>query len=530
MQARSVSLWDLLAGVLAMGVAIGVAELVTGAIEGYSLILAVGDYIIDHSPGDAAQFAIDLFGKNDKKALVTTVVLALFAIGLLAGVWGRRSFLLGAGVFVAMGLVGALAGIDTPVSSGTKSTITAVIAAAAGIGALYLLLRADVTGERGPTDAAGRRQFFRVSAGALGVAVASLFVGRWVFGPAVDVEGERSSVELPDPESPDEDLPDPEKAALTVAGISPLITPNAAFYKIDTALATPGVEVDSWRLRITGLVDNPYELTYQELLEMGLHEETVTLSCVSNSVGGDLVGNAVWLGVPLAEILDRAGIQADATQIVARSVDGFTTGFRTDVALDGRPAMVAVGMNGEVLPGDHGFPARMIVPGLYGYVSATKWLEEIELTRLEDFDAYWIPRGWAKFGPIKTQSRIDVPTRGFEPGLLTFAGVAWGGNRSISAVEVRIVEEQEGEAAFGSNWSNELTPEFGEWRPAELSDVLSQSAWRQWSVDWDAIPGSYRVEVRAIDGDGATQTHVLQGKRPDGATGYHGFNFTVREA
>ncbi len=215
-------------------------------------------------------------------------------------------------------------------------------------------------------------------------------------------------------------------ATFEVDGLATLITPNDDFYRIDTVLVVPRVDVESWRLRVTGMVEQPIELSFEDLLAMSAREETMRLACVSNEVGGDLVGNAVWLGIPLAHVRARAGVLPEATQIIARSVDGSTVGFPTEVALDGRPSMVAVGMNGEPLPADPGFPARMIIPGLYGYVSATKWLGEIELTTLEDFDACWIRRGWAKRAPIKTQSRIDVPRVGrtIDPGRAAVAGVA----------------------------------------------------------------------------------------------------------
>ena len=354
-----------------------------------------------------------------------------------------------------------------------------------------------------------------------------------MIGPRVDVEAARRAVVLPttvpqaanlaqstpEPvasESTQVTAPAPEPA-FDVDGLSTLITPNHEFYRIDTALVLPRVDVESWRLRVTGMVDEPLELTLSELLAMPAREETVTLACVSNEVGGDLVGNAVWFGIPLADLLAKAGVQPGATQIVARSVDGFTVGFPTEVALDGRPSMVAVGMNGVPLPIDHGFPARMIVPGLYGYVSATKWITEIELTTLEQFDAYWIRRGWAKEAPIKTQSRVDVPRSGktVTAGTVTVAGVAWGGDRSISAVQVRMIRDGESD---------------GEWLDTRLSEALSQSSWRQWAVEWTAPPGDYRIEVRATDGDGETQTEVRQRPAPDGATGYHGIKVKVREA
>jgi DMSO/TMAO reductase YedYZ molybdopterin-dependent catalytic subunit len=262
-------------------------------------------------------------------------------------------------------------------------------------------------------------------------------------------------------------------------------------------------------MKITGMVDRPYELTYSDLLELPMVERYVTLSCVSNQVGGGLVGNAKWLGVPLADVLDRAKVQAGAEQIVGRSVDGFTVGFPTEAAFDGREALVAVGMNGEPLPFDHGFPARLVVAGLYGYVSATKWLSEIELTGWDAFDAYWVPKGWAKEAPIKTQSRIDTPRPNARIAAESrhIAGVAWAPGRGISRVEVQV--------------------DGGSWIEAELSESLSDDSWRQWSVGWDAEPGTHELQVRATDGNGETQTSEFKPPRPDGATSYHTISVVV---
>jgi len=295
-----------------------------------------------------------------------------------------------------------------------------------------------------------------------------------------------------------------------VPGISPIVTPNADFYRIDTALIAPQIDPADWTLRITGMVDHEVEIDFDELVGFDPIEQFVTLQCVSNEVGGDLVGNAAWSGVPLRVLLDRAGVRPDATQIVGRSIDGWTAGFPTAVALDGRPAMVGVAMNGEPLPVKHGFPARLIVPGLYGYVSATKWLTEIELTTWEAFDAYWIPRGWAKEGPIKTQSRIDVPQPGttLAARRTPVAGVAWAPTRSIERVEVRIDD--------------------GPWQEAELSGEISENTWVQWLYRWDATPGSHRLAVRATDGTGETQTGEPSPPAPSGATGYHTIAVEVR--
>lgn len=244
-----------------------------------------------------------------------------------------------------------------------------------------------------------------------------------------------------------------------------------------------------------GSVDRPLTLTYAELMAMPHIEADVTLSCVSNEVGGDLAGNARWQGVPLADLLERAGLQSGATQVLGRSVDGFTAGFPTEVALDGRNAMVAVAMNGEPLPAAHGFPARLVIPGLYGYVSATKWLSEIELTSFDEVDGYWIPRGWSKEGPIKTQSRIDVASR------RVIAGVAWAPTRGIERVEIRIDD--------------------GPWQQATLAAPLGVDCWRQWFLPWDTAPERYVIAVRATDGTGETQTAERTDVAPNGASGHH---------
>ena len=302
--------------------------------------------------------------------------------------------------------------------------------------------------------------------------------------------------------------PLPAGHSLDVPGISPIITPNEDFYLIDTALTPPQVNLEEWTLKVTGLVENPYEISFEELLTRPFVERYVTLSCVSNSVGGSLVGHAKWLGVPLSVILDEAGLLPEAEQIVGRSVDGFTVGFPSTIPYDGRDALVAVGMNDEPLPIEHGFPVRLVVAGLYGYVSATKWLSELELTTWDGFDAYWVPRGWAKEAPVKTQSRIDTPREGqIAAGPRAIAGVAWAPHRGVDRVEVKVGN--------------------GPWVDAELSAEISDNSWRQWSLAWDPEPGRYQLRVRATDGDGVTQTDVRRPPAPDGATGYHTIDVTV---
>jgi DMSO/TMAO reductase YedYZ molybdopterin-dependent catalytic subunit len=323
----------------------------------------------------------------------------------------------------------------------------------------------------------------------------------------------QSASALPDGlPAPSSTVPLPASQPFEVPGLTPYIVPNADFYRIDTALQTPVVDVASWRMKITGMVETEIELSYDDLRQRDLVEEVVTLSCVSNEVGGDLVGNARWRGVPLRTLLDEAGVRDGADQLVGESVDGFTAGFPTAVLDDpDRPALVAVGMNGVPLPRAHGFPARLVIAGLYGYVSATKWVSEIRLTRLEDEDGYWIPRGWSKEGPVKTQSRIDVPRAGapLTPGAQAIAGVAWAPNRGISRVEVRV--------------------DGGDWAAAELGRVASDDTWVQWHRAWPATPGDHVIEVRATDGDGTTQTEERTEVAPDGASGWHSRSVRVAQ-
>jgi DMSO/TMAO reductase YedYZ molybdopterin-dependent catalytic subunit len=297
-------------------------------------------------------------------------------------------------------------------------------------------------------------------------------------------------------------LVDQIPADATVSPASPFLTPNGDFYRIDTALSFPRVDLKKWRVDITGMVDTPLSFSYDELLAMPQQERVVTLCCVSNEVGGEYVGNAVWQGVMLRDVLEQAGVQAGAEQVFSTSLDGWTCGFPVEAALDGRDAMLVVGMNGSTLPLEHGYPVRLVVPGLYGYVSATKWLQQIELTTW-DRQGYWVPRGWGRLGPIKTQSRIDVPRANAKivAGPQKIAGVAWAQHTGVEAVEVRIDD--------------------GPWQAARLATDVSDDAWRQWVLDWDAPAGDHTITVRATDKGGATQTEERAPVAPDGATGWH---------
>ena len=500
-------------GLVAAAAALGASELVAGLSSGLpSMLLAVGKLVIDYSPPALEDFAISVFGTNDKLALIVgTVVLALL-IGVLLGVLATRYFMLAATGFVAFGALGAFAAIRDPLYGPVAAIFAAGVTAAVGI----LALRWLASRQPPPSDRESyitettlpRRTFLYRGGGLLALAIGFAAAGRALAQRGKAVILSREEVVLPRP-SEFVAPPSPEKA-IDVPDLDPLVTPNEDFYRIDTALSFPRVDPDSWRLNVTGMVDRPYELTFDDLLGMQTVERYVTLSCVSNAVGGDLVGNAKWLGVPLRTILNRAGVQEGATQIVGRSVDDFTVGFRTEIAFDGRNALVAVGMNDEPLPFDHGFPARLVVPGLYGYVSATKWLSEIELTTWDGFNAYWIPRGWAKRAPVKTQSRIDLPRHlaSFDPGPQQAAGFAWAPTRGIDKVECQIND--------------------GPWEEARLGEALTKDAWRRWVYDFNAVSGNHAIRVRATDGNGDTQTSKIHEARPDGATGYHTVSFGVR--
>jgi len=283
---------------------------------------------------------------------------------------------------------------------------------------------------------------------------------------------------------------------------TPYLTPNDRFYRIDTALTIPRVDVDTWKVSISGMVDRPFSLTYADLLERATEERAVTICCVSNEVGGSLIGNAVWRGVMLRDVLDEAGVQSAAEQVRSCARPIGTCGFPVAAAFDGRDAMIAVAMNGEPIPLRHGYPARLIVPGLYGYVSATKWLSSIELTSW-DREGYWVPRGWSREGPIKTQSRIGYPRHrdSIAVGPAKVAGVAWAQGRGIAKVEVQIDD--------------------GEWQEATLATDVSDDTWRQWVLEWDATPGDHTLRVRATDNNGDTQTEMRAPVAPNGATGWH---------
>lgn len=507
---------DALSGGLAAALALGISELLAGLVANIpSLVEGLGNWVIDNVPKPVKDFAIEVFGTNDKLALLVGIAAVTVVVGAVVGVYARRRFGVAIGVFLGFAVVATLATAQDPQVSAGLAVIPAGAAALVGLASLRWLLGLggieQGEGEETEPEGVSRRGFILGAGAVLGLAALSAAVGRNLVEQAKRLASGRADVVLP---TAAETLPAvPAAAELGIDGLSPIIVPNSDFYRIDTAFSVPRVDLQDWTLSIKGRVDRPYDITYYDLLDMRMVERDVTLSCVSNDVGGNLVGNARWLGVPLAEVLNRAGVQDDAEQVVGRSVDDFTVGFPVEAVFDGREALIAIGMNGEPLPFEHGFPARLVVAGLYGYVSATKWLSEIELTGWDNFDAYWIPRGWAKEAPIKTQSRIDTPRFNtvIEPGRTAVAGVAWAPSRGISKVEVQLGED-------------------APWVEADLSEALSINAWVQWKVEWDAPVGTHNLRVRATDGDGELQTEEPSRAAPDGATGWHRQAVTVREA
>jgi sulfite oxidase len=401
--------------------------------------------------------------------------------------------------FAAFGLVGAWAG----------SALPSIVGALVGALALTRLTAARIAPVPGPSQAPlgwDRRRFLTSGATIAVAAVATGSVARAIDRARVDSTVEATKAPLPT--NPRLDPAASVPAGATVNPATPFITPKESFYRTDTALSFPRVSADAWTCSIDGLVDTPLTLRYADLLAMPQVERVITLCCVSNEVGGPYIGTATWRGVLLADVFDRVGVQAGAQQVFSTSTDGWTSGFPVEAVRDGRDAMIAIGMNGDTLPLERGYPARLVVPGLYGYVSATKWLSHIELTTWDEL-GYWVPRGWAQLAPVKTQSRIDVPRASatLPAGPQKIAGVAWAQHRGIARVEVRV--------------------DAGPWQPARLGSDVSDDAWRQWVLEWDAAAGDHTIEVRATDKTGATQTEVRTDVAPDGATGHHTVRVTV---
>ncbi|MFD4429577.1 molybdopterin-dependent oxidoreductase, partial [Nocardia sp. NPDC058497] len=425
-------------------------------------------------------------------------------VGGAGGASARDRRPLGSITFGVFGMFAAVVGAGR--AGGFSGALPALIGTAAGILALRGLTRRIDTdrtdagqGEGAPASTGRRRVLGGIAATGV-FAIGAGLAGRLLGGARTDVSAERSTVDLPAPATPPPALP--PDADLRVPGLTPYLTSNSEFYRIDTALIVPQVSTDSWSLRIHGMVDHEITLTWDDLARRTPVERLVTLACVSNPINGDLIGNARWLGYRLDELLAEARPLPDADMVLSTSTDGWTAGTPLAALTDGRDALLAIGMNGEPLPLQHGYPARLVVPGLYGYVSATKWVTELEVTRFDKATAYWTRRGWSAHGPIKTGTRIDTPRgRGRIPqGRTTIAGVAWAQHRGVTSVEVQI--------------------DNGDWQPARLSTEVSIDTWRQWVYDWDATPGQHTLRARTTDTTGVPQTAVQQDVIPDGATGY----------
>ena len=497
------------AGLVSAAVAIGVAEFVAGLDRSFrSPVLDVGDRVVDSAPPALKDFAISWFGTGDKAALLIGIGVLLAIFGIAVGVVAFRISLpvgvAGIALFGVLGVAAAAQG-GRGLDAGIPSIVGTVAAIATLVGLYLFSVRSDPQdvpegfGAATP-DAFGRRTLLIGMGAAAGLAIAGGVGGR-LLSRRFAVPMEQRIGALPQLDSPLPPLP--QTADLGVQGLSPFVTPNDTFYKVDTALTVPQITEEEFSLRVWGMVDRELTLSYQDLIDRPQIEADITLACVSNSVGGSLVGNARWQGVRLDDLLAEVGVQAGADQVVGRSVDGYTCGFPVAAATDGRDAMIAIGMNGVRLPLDHGFPARLLVPGLYGYVSATKWLTEIELTTFDAFNHYWEDRGWDEKAPIKTQSRIDTPSKEERlvvgPGVI--AGVAWAPLRGIDMVEVQVDD--------------------GPWLSAELSAEVADTTWRQFHIPWEVTEGLHVLRCRATDGDGVLQPKDLKGARPNGAEGWH---------
>ncbi|MCP3757835.1 molybdopterin-dependent oxidoreductase [Streptomyces sp. TBY4] len=511
-------------GLLAGYAALAAAELTASLVRPQAgPVTVIGGAAIDRTPAALKDFAIRTFGENDKLVLQLGILATVGLLAALLGVFALRHRRTGAAGVLAFGVLGAAAALGRPDAAGAGDVLPSLLGAVTGALVLYLLVgkaggatAPENTGTGGTgTPAAWNRRGFLLAAGVTAIAstgagaLGRALTGRRGQGAAAS----RAAVRLPAPASPA--APIPAGAALRIPGVSPFTTPNKEFYRVDTALVVPTVDAGTWRLRIHGKgVSRPLSYSFAELLQRPLIERDITLTCVSNEVGGPYAGSARWLGVRLSDLLREAGVRAPsdggrADQLIARSVDGMTLGTPVEEVMDGRDAMLAVAMNGEPLPFAHGFPVRMVVPGLYGYVSACKWIREIELTTFASYDPYWVKRGWARRAPVKTQARIDTPKpfARIPAGTVTVAGVAWAQHRGIERVEVQVDD--------------------GPWQEASLAAPATADTWRQWSFDWKAASGGHRLTVRATDGRGEVQTELRTRTIPDGASGRHGVFVTV---
>lgn len=512
-----------LVGLLSAAIALGVGETVAAFVRPAAApVIAVGNRFVLLTPEAIKRWAIRNFGTNDKNALLTGIYLFIALFAVAVGILALRRLAYGIAGLVGFGVVGSYAAL-TDRAHQASDVVPTICATVAAVVAMIMLTRAagadrprphpgarPADGEAGEqAGLAPRRRFIQASAATAGVAALAGFGGRAAQHARFDVAAARAKIQLPTPVDTAPALP--SGADLGKSQV-PWQTPNAGFYRIDTALSVPQIDPKTWSLRIHGMVDREVTLSYADLTARPLIERWITLCCVSNVVGGPLISNALFLGARLPDILKLAGVHPAADQLVMSSPDGMTIGAPTAVVMDGRDAMIAIGMNGAPLPIEHGFPARIVVPGLYGYVSACKWVVDIEATTYAANVAYWAQGGWAAKTDIKLQSRIDTPRSGAKVAVgqpLAVAGIAWDQHVGVSKVEAQVNN--------------------GEWLPARLASVPSTDTWRQWVLAWTPpAPGSYTLRVRATDAAGSVQTAQTSDVFPNGATGLHSISVQAR--
>ena len=505
--------WAALDGILAGGVALGVSALLAGAMTWVGMaggtpspVPAVGGAFVDRTPPWLKDWAIASFGTSDKLALFVGMAVVLLAGCAGLGLLSRRRRTLALVLFAVVGALGMAAVVTRPNAS-VPDILPTLLGTTAGIDALVRLRRqAGEVAETGPSRGWSSLTRRRVLTGA-GAVVATVVGGR-ISGDGSAARESRAEAVIPAP-AVSSGAASVSGTTVNVPGVTPFLVPNDAFYRIDTALVVPQLDTATWSLRVWGEVEQEVTIDWKTLLQQKLEEHMVTLTCVSNEVGGDLIGNATWIGWPVRNLLATAKPKSGADMVLSRSSDGFTAGTPIEALTDDRNALIAVAMNGQALPFEHGFPARLVVPGLYGYVSATKWVTELKVTRFAADEGYWTPRGWSAKGPIKTASRIDVPKPGatVAAGTVAIAGVAWAQHRGISKVEVQV--------------------DNGAWQEATLAGEATVDAWRQWVLQWNASSGRHTVRVRATDASGETQTEREAPPAPDGSTGWHTVQVTV---
>ncbi len=513
--ARATRWWARLSGAVAGLAGLAIAGLVAWLVApAGSPVPAVGELIIELLPASLVNFGKEVLGLADKPVLLAIIVVAVLIICALAGELEWRRRFAGAALFAVVAVLGIIG-----IAAQPDATINAYVPTIVGLLLGYMILSTLISrlqqwrprhaaAKEGDAESPARRNFLAWTIVVGAASVVAAIAGQLLARASSSVNTVRENLKLPTPTKPSSGPP--PGADFRIEGLAPYVTPNDDFYRIDTALQVPVIDPATWTLTIAGMVQNPIQINYAELTARPLVEHMTTLTCVSNEVGGKLAGNALWIGYPVRELLAQAKPLEGADMVLSKSHDGWTASTPLSTLTDpNREAMLAIGMNGEPLPLEHGFPVRMVVPGLYGYVSATKWVTSLRVTTYAEEQAYWTPLGWSPRGPIKLASRIDVPRRStVDPGAVVVAGVAWAQHTGISAVEVQVDQ--------------------GGWQPAQLADTTGPDTWRQWKYEWAATSGTHTLTVRATDADRKLQTAEVAPSIPDGATGYHSIKVKVR--